>query len=192
MRGLFPARCFAGVVVTFAIISTLPGAATGSPATAPSTQPAQCTFHAAGLSFCYPAGWAAQKAATAVFDVAAPPCPSHAFADLCLDVPHLPPHFAWMISATRVESGYVKNLRQTTIPDAQVDESVAVPVTGCQQARRVKCSGHDPSGKPTCDVAVIAIRGGAVYIFSGESNPPGDPLARAALDGALATLQWTP
>lgn len=192
MHGCLRAR--AGWVCGVLMLGMWPAMRAGAvpaPSTGPTSQPAQSAYYGNHCCFRYPAGWVPQKGATACFDVAAPPCPSHAFAELCLDVPHLPPHFAWMISAKRVEDGYVKNLRKTTLPNAHVDESTPVLVNGCQQARRVCCSGLTPAHQPLRDTAVIAVRDGAIYIWSCESNPNGDPLARAALDEAVATLQWT-
>ena len=84
--------------------------------------------------------------------------------------------------------GYVDDLRKNEIPDAKVEETADLKVAGAP-ARRVKCHGH-AKDKDTYDVAVAAVHNDRVYIFSCDSDTDGYETARAALDAAVASVEW--
>jgi hypothetical protein len=178
------------------LLPLLIAAATTSPTTAPAAVPTTApaaappaTFNKDGVKFSYPSNWSTAPAKTAVLDVAAPPAVCRGSASLSLDVPSLPPFVPFFISAERVEDGYVKDLRKGEIPNATVDQSVAVTVSGCH-GRCVKCSGL-VKGAPAVDVAVILVHARRVYILSCDSDAAGYAQARAALDLAVRSLTWT-
>jgi hypothetical protein len=178
--------CVFQVVAVMGLIVNCATAAT----TAPSTQPDTKTFQSttAAIQFQYPADWTPAKAATAVFDIVEP-ANCAGCASMCLDVPSLPPAiFRGMITAKMVENGYVKDLRKNQIHDATVDESVELKLPA-SRARRVKCSGHQ-DGKTAIDVAVLIVHANRIYIFSCDSDEAGYPKARAALDAAVASMEW--
>jgi hypothetical protein len=180
-----PDRCQAFL----AVLILACGAAAAAPTSQPATQPLTQTFQnaAAGIRFCYPANWNGQKGQTALFDVI-DPAKCDDGCSLSLDVPSLPRFFSGMITAGMIESGYVSDLRKNQIHDAKVDESIEIKMPG-SSARRVKCSGHD-HGKVVIDVAVLIVHADRVYIFSCDSDEAGYPAARAALDSAVASMQW--
>ncbi len=156
---------------------------TTAPATAPSA--AVCEIKSAGIRFNYPADWKPIKGATAIFDVADPGGPGRA--TLALDVPKVP-HIPDLISVRMVEDGYVKDIRKNQIHDAKIDQSVQLFIPA-SSARRVKLSGTI-NGKPAFDVAVLIVHKEGVYIFSCDSDDIGYPAARAALDNAVASIEW--
>jgi hypothetical protein len=84
--------------------------------------------------------------------------------------------------------GYVKDLRKNEIHDAKVEEAVDMKAGGAP-ARRVKCSGHE-NRKPMIDCAVAILHNERIYIFSCDGDPDGYPAAKAALDNAVATIEW--
>jgi hypothetical protein len=155
----------------------------------PQPAAAQQTFEdkKLGIRFKYPQSWQPEKAQTAAFDVAAP-ADNKGYSSLSLDVPHLPPHIPGMITPRMVTDGYVDDLRKHEIHDAKVDEAVDLKCAGAP-ARRVKCSGHE-NGKAMTDVAVAIIHNDRVYIFSCDGDPDGYNAARAALDAAVASIEW--
>ena len=93
-----------------------------------------------------------------------------------------------MVTPKNVCQGYVDDLRKNEIHDAKIEELVDIKAGG-SPARRVKCSGHQ-NGKPMIDCAVVIIHNERAYIFSCDADPDGYPAARAALDQAVATLEW--
>ncbi|HSV16596.1 MAG TPA: hypothetical protein VLI90_20195 [Tepidisphaeraceae bacterium] len=171
----------------------VPSPPAAAPTTAPSSAPTAKdvqTFEdrRAGVRFNYPSGWAPEKAATAVFDVAAPASATKGYASISLDVPSVPPHFPGMITPKIICDHYVKDLRENQIHDAKVEEAVDIKAAGAP-ARRVKCSGHE-KGKVMIEVAVVIVHSERIYIFSCDADPEGYAAARAALDQAVATLEW--
>jgi len=85
-------------------------------------------------------------------------------------------------------NGYVDDLRKNEIHDAKVEETADLRVAGAP-ARLVKCHGHD-KGKDAYDVAVAVVHSDRVYIFSCDSDGDGYETARAALDAAVASVEW--
>jgi hypothetical protein len=158
--------------------------------TAPATSPASATFEDknAGIRLTYPGDWQPEKAQTALLDVAAPEADNKGYSSLSLDIPKLPWHPPGFITCGEVESGYVDDLKKNQIHDAKVDENVKITVPD-SSARRVKCSGHE-DGKTMIDVAVLIVHADRVYILSCDSDDAGYVAARAALDAAVASIQW--
>ena len=156
--------------------------------TAPATAPSVVAFEnkEAGVRLMYPADWAPEKGSTSMVDVAAPG--EKAYASLSIDIPKLPWHPPGMLPISSIEHGYVSDLKKNQIHDAQVDESVKVTVPD-SYARRVKCSGHE-NGKAMIDVAVLIVHANRVYILSCDGDDAGYPMARAALDASVASIQW--
>jgi hypothetical protein len=178
--------CVLHVVAVIGLIASFTRGAT----TAPSTQPDTKTFQntTAAIRFKYPGDWTAAKGATAVFEIVEP-ANCAGCASICLDVPSLPPAiFRGMITPKMVENGYLKDLRKNLIRDATVDESVELKLPA-SRARRVKCSGHQDS-KAAIDVAVLIVHANRIYIFSCDSDAAGYTNARAALDAAVASMEW--
>jgi len=134
----------------------------------------------------YPRDWQPEKGSKSVLDVATGG--DKAYAELSLDIPKLPWHPPGMLPLSSIEHGYVSDLKKNQIHDAQVDESVAVKVPD-SSARRVKCSGHE-NGKVMIDVAVLIVHADRVYILSCDGDDDGYATARAALDAAVASIQW--
>ncbi len=165
----------------------------GLPASQPASQPSgavsQKVFDGGkklGICFKFPDGWKEEKASTAVFDVAN--TDGKGYSSLSLDIPKLPLHIPGMITPGMVAGGYIDDLKKNEIHDAKVEENVDAKVPGVP-ARRVKCSGHQ-NGKPAIDVAVIAVHNDRVYILSCDSDDDGYNVARAALDAAVASIEW--
>jgi hypothetical protein len=138
-----------------------------------------------GIALNYPTAWHNQPAKTAELAVACPACD----AALQLDVPAMgwhPPFIPVGLVTTR----YVDALRQSDVPDAAVQETADVQVSGAT-ARRVTCRGHDRKGCPCIDTALVIVHSGQVYILSCDSDDAGAPTARRALDAAAASVRWT-
>jgi hypothetical protein len=179
---------FFRIVAALGFVMSGAARATAAPTTNPSSDTKTFQNTKAGIRFEYPVDWTSTKAPTALFDVV-DPAKSDGSASLCLDVPGLPPAiFCGLITPKMVENGYVKDLKKNQIHDANVDESVALTVPA-SSARRVKCSGHE-DGKVAIDVAVLIVHANRVYIFSCDSDEAGYPKARAALDAAVASMEW--
>jgi hypothetical protein len=185
----------AGFVVAIGILQVCPeldqrvcaSAATTEPSTSPSIKTQEFRDKAAGVHFNYPAGWTSPAQHTSLLNVIDPVAADDG-ASLSLDVPSLPRFLPpGMPTPKMVENGYVKDLKKQ-MHDAKVDESVEIKVPD-SSARRVKCSGHE-NGKVSIDVAIIIVHAGRVYIFSCDSDEAGYPAARAALDNAVASMQW--
>ena len=156
---------------------------------AAAAEPTVCMYTdaASGIRFGYPSTWVPEKAKTAVLAVEAPA--RVGCASLCLDVPPMPLKLRLpMIPMGLVTSHYVEDLRKGQIPDAQVQESVDVSVPGAS-ARRIVARGHE-NGRVRIDDAVFLVRRGQVYILSTDSDDKGAAAARAALDSAVASVQW--
>ena len=168
----------------------VPTAAGGRPPLAMAVGPAAVNLHtyadpASGIRFGYPSSWTPVPAKTAVLAVASPA--GVGCASLCLDVPPMTWHPP-MIPMGIVTSRYIDDLRREQIPDAQVQQSSDVNVSGAS-ARRVTARGHE-SGRVRVDDAVILVHRGQIYILSTDSDDASAPAARAVLDAAVASVQW--
>ena len=139
-----------------------------------------------GITLCYPTAWRATKAKTAELAVSAPA----GIATLSLDVPTMTVH-PWFIPIGMVTTKYVEALRQNTVPDAAVQETADLTVSGAT-ARRVTARGHAAAGGAVCvDTAVVMVHKGQVYILSCDSDDATRPAAQSALDATLASVKWT-
>ena len=155
--------------------------------TKPTTVPADATFADArsGITVCYPAAWRLAPAKTAELAVAAPT----GSATLQLDVPAMGWHSP-IIPIGLVASGYLDALRKSALPDAAVQETADLTVAGAT-ARRLTARGHPAAGCLCNDTAVVIVHRGQVYILSCDSDDANVPVARAALDAAVASVRWS-
>ena len=94
-----------------------------------------------------------------------------------------------MIPISIVSSDYISDLKKNQIPDAVVQEEIAITVPDAS-ARRITSAGHE-KGKSSIDVAVIMIHADQVFILSADSDDAGRALARATIDAAVASLKWS-
>jgi hypothetical protein len=157
--------------------------------TAPATSPAVATFEdkKAGVRLTYPADWQPVKGSKSLVDVEIPG--DKGFSELSIDIPKLPWHPPGMLPMSQIESGYISDLKKNEIHDAKEIESVALKVSDCTAARRVKSSGHE-NGKEMIDVGILIVHADRVYILSCDGDDAGYPTARAALDASLASIEW--
>jgi hypothetical protein len=143
-----------------------------------------------GICFARPAGWIAkppQKTSDdAVYNFNDP----KSSAVLHLDVPTLP-FRPLTIPIWTVSMKYVGQLKSSDIPDATADPEVDLTTIPTATARRVCCHGHSPAGLPVEDSALLLVHDRRIFVLSVDSTATDAPKARAALDTAAATIQWT-
>jgi hypothetical protein len=143
------------------------------------------TDNAAGITLTYPASWSPSTGKTAELAVADPACG----ATLSLDVPAMSFH-PMFIPLGIVASRYVDALRESNLPDAAVQETADLTVSGAT-ARRVTAKGHACGGAVCIDTAVVMVHKGQVFILSCDSDPASQAAARSALDATVASVRWT-
>lgn len=107
---------------------------------------------------------------------------------ITVDVPDLPPHFAWMIQMGRVEHDYLADLKKEH-PDLKVVESSDAKVPD-STARLVRSTWHEGQ-QSQHDVVLLIIHAGAVYILDAQTDEPHLAETRAAFDAIRASLKWT-
>jgi hypothetical protein len=162
-----------------------------SPATEPMiAMPAgQSRFEdkATGISFEYPAGWAETSKDSVQFKFASR-TPADPAIELVLDIPKLPWHIPGMIPIDSVRDGYVDDVKKR-MPDAQVNNLMDPSIPDARQ-HRVMLTGQIDN-RPVVNDAVTIVHGDHVFILSVEVDPAIYPRAKAVLDHAVATLNWS-
>ena len=107
---------------------------------------------------------------------------------ITLDVPDLPPHFAWMIQMGRVEHDYVADLKKEH-PDLKVIDSTDAKVPD-STARLVRSTWHEGQQAHN-DVVLLIIHASAVYILDAQTDEPHLNETRTAFDAIRSSLKWT-
>ena len=174
----------AGMLSILAMIS---GCRSSTPptVTAPmvsAAQPQRFELPSAGITFMYPAGWKTITGGKSQLQL------SNGSSEFTLDVPTLPFHIPGMIPIDAVRSGYVDDAKKR-IPDL-VQTNLPDPTVPDARQRRVKLTGHQ-NGKPAIDESVQIVHNDKVYILAIHCDRAGYPAAKAALDEAVQSLQWT-
>jgi hypothetical protein len=198
---------FAGVIVAVAAVgqyvharsARLHGDKSGcvyiaGPTTNPSGSPAKVSVPfddmADGICFARPAGWIAKPLQKTSDDSVYNFNDPKSSAVLHLDVPTMP-YRPFAIPMWTVSMQYIGQLKKGDIPDAAADPAVDLSNIPTATARRVCCHGHSPAGLSVEDSAVLLVHDRRVFVLSVDSSATDAPKARAALDTAAATIQWT-
>jgi len=155
----------------------------------PTSGPAPRTWDgsAKGVTVKYPADWQPRKNPDYEL-MLLPDGVSSEQRRITVDVPDLPPHFAFMIQMGRVERGYIDDLKKDH-PDAQVNEAVDAHVPDCK-SRFIRTTWHQEK-QAFEDVAVLMIHSGDVYILDAQTDEANLPATRAAFDFIESSIVWT-
>jgi hypothetical protein len=143
-----------------------------------------------GFSLRYPSGWSkrqdSDKENVLVADSTAND-PNGV--ELTVAVPDLGAHIPGFIPLGAVQSGYINDLKKR-LKDVSVQESGAPKISGASGTRRFVVTGTSAKGERKLDVALL-VKGDHLYILTAEAPVKDFAKAKAALDQALATWQWT-
>jgi hypothetical protein len=163
-----------------------------APAPAPTAHPAPAPKSSqrfenqpTGIAFSYPGGWKPSTATAVRFEFVRPDTDPSKL-NFTLDVPNLPIHFG-ILPLDKVCSGYVDDAKKT-MPDAQLT-SAPDPTVPDAKEKRFKLTGHK-DGAAHIDEAAILIHADKVYILAINCDEKSYPLAKAALDQAVQSVQW--
>lgn len=166
---------------------TAPAAAIVAATTAPSAAPGSTSWEKKGVKLRYPGDWRPKNDP----DYELTLIPAGASGEkrrITLDVPDLPPHFAWMIQMGRVEHDYLADLKKEH-PDLKVIEAADAKIPD-SAARLVRSTWNE--GKRTYDdVVLLMIHASSVYILDAQTDGPHLAETRAAFDSIRSSLKWT-
>jgi hypothetical protein len=166
-----------------------PGGATlaAAPASgAPSTAPALVDYQDKGVHFQYPNNW--KPKTDKDYELHLVPAAGDASRNVTFDIPDLPPHFSWMIQLSRIESGYVGDLKNKH-PDLHVDSAADQAVNGGAKARLVQ-SSWKADGTTHTDIGLLMMRNDQVYILTCDADAKDLAATRADFDKIMASLRW--
>ena len=107
---------------------------------------------------------------------------------ITIDVPDLPPHFAFMIQMGRVERGYIEDLKKDH-PDVQINEAIDAHLPECK-ARLIRSTWHQKN-QAFDDVALLMIHAGDVYILDAQTEEATLPATQTAFDLIESSIVWT-
>jgi hypothetical protein len=138
-----------------------------------------------GIAFSYPANWKPGNTTAVKFEFIGPDADPSKL-KLTLDVPNLPIHFG-ILPLDNVCKGYVDDAKKT-VPDAQLTTAPDPTVPDAKE-KRFKLTGHK-DGTTQINEAAILIHSDRVYILSIDCDEKSYPIAKAALDQAVQSVQW--
>jgi hypothetical protein len=155
------------------------------PASAPASLPWDDS--AKGIKASYPADWQARSNPDYEL-MLIPAGPAKDERRITIDVPDLPPHLAFMIQMSRVERGYIEDLKKEH-PDLQVSDAADAHVPD-SKARLIRSTWHREK-QAFDDVALLMIHDGNVYILDAQTDDAGLAAIRAAFDLIQSSIVWT-
>jgi len=107
---------------------------------------------------------------------------------ITIDVPDLPPHLPFMIQMSRVERGYIEDLKKEH-PDLKVNDAADAHVPE-SKARLIRSIWHRENQKFN-DMALLVIHDSSVYILDAQTDETNLPPTRAAFDFIRSSIAWT-
>ena len=163
-------------------------------ATAPATEPPKSndapggkfTYAPAGIELSWPAGW--QQTQKEGYEWTIVPAEKRG-ADcwISLDVPKLPLHPPGMIPISRVESGYVDDLKKQF---GNLDTKELTPTTLPNAKERSCRCGWQKDGQNMQQTALLLVHDDHVYIIRARSDNDHEQSTREAFDAVVASIKW--
>jgi hypothetical protein len=166
-----------------AVLAAATAPATGA---APTTAPALVDYADKGVHFQYRDNWKPKKDDD--YELHLVPADGAGKRDVTFDIPDLPPHFEWMIQLSRIESGYVDDLKKKH-PGLHVDSSADQSVNGGGKARLVQ-SSWKVDGTTFNDVGLLIMRKGQVCLLTCDADAADLAATRSDFDKIAGSLRW--
>jgi hypothetical protein len=138
-----------------------------------------------GTHFQYPDNWKAKT--DKEYELHLIPADGGGTRNVTFDIPDLPPHFDWMITMGRIESGYTDDLKKKHA-DLHIDSAVDHAIEGTK-ARLIQ-SSWKVNGVTYTDTGLLIIRKGQVYILTCDSDATNLAATKADFDKIIASLRW--
>lgn len=170
-------------------------AAAPAAATAPSVDPAKpndslggkFTFAPAGVELSWPNGW--KQTQKESYEWAIVPADDKHGADcwISLDVPTLPFHPPGMIPISRVESGYVDDLKKQF---GKLDTKELTPPTISNAKERFVRCAWQKDGQNMQQTALLLVHDDHVYIVRSRSDVDHEQPTRETFDAVVASITW--